>query len=108
MPTKRIFCACCRNMGHFRCGVESENRYVNVHLYCNVSNLKKMSKMCDVAPPGKISADAHGSQDNATSLFNVFPSYSLRLQQKIHFAAGISKGAYLYLDLKSLFLTQLN
>jgi len=46
-------------MGHFLCGVETVKRFVNEHLHCNVSNLKKICEMSTL-PPGKISADAHG------------------------------------------------
>jgi len=44
LPTKRRFRDCCRRMGHF-CGVERVKRFVNVHLHCIVSNLKRISKM---------------------------------------------------------------
>jgi len=33
--------------------------FVYVHLHCIVNNLKKISKMSPLPPPGKISADAH-------------------------------------------------
>jgi len=32
-------------VGNFLCGVETVKRFVNVRLHCNVSNLKKISKM---------------------------------------------------------------
>jgi len=32
-------------MGHFLCGVERLKRFVNVHLHCIVSNLKRISKI---------------------------------------------------------------
>jgi len=54
------FCDCCRNMGLFRCGEERENVFVNVHLHCTASNLKRIRKMSTLPFPGKISADAHG------------------------------------------------
>jgi len=41
--TKRIFWDCCRNMMYF-CGVEKVKHFVNVHLQCIVSNLKRISK----------------------------------------------------------------
>jgi len=42
-------------------GVETAKRFVNVLLHCIISNLRKESKISfNVAPPGKISADAHG------------------------------------------------
>ena len=44
--------------GHFLCGVERVKRFVNVHLHCIVSNLKRIS-IVDVALPGKICADTH-------------------------------------------------
>ena len=40
-------------MGHFHCGVERVNSFVNVHLHCNVSNLKKISKMSTLRPQEK-------------------------------------------------------
>jgi len=44
---KSHFWDCCRNMGHFLCGVESVKHYVNVHLllHCIISNLKTKSKI---------------------------------------------------------------
>jgi len=39
-------------------GVERVKRFVNVHLHCIVSNLKRISKI-SMLPPGQISADAH-------------------------------------------------
>jgi len=44
-------------------GVETVKRFVNVHLYCIVSNLKRISKF-RLSSPGKISADAHGCTDS--------------------------------------------
>jgi len=38
-------------MGHFLCGVETVKRFVNVHLQCNVSNLKNISNMMTLPPP---------------------------------------------------------
>jgi len=38
-------------------GVQWVKRFVSVHLHCIVSNLKRISSF-DIAPPGKISADA--------------------------------------------------
>jgi len=37
-------------MGNFRCGVETGKRFMNVHLHCNVSNLKMISKMSTLPP----------------------------------------------------------
>jgi len=37
-------------MGHFLCGVETVKRFVNIRLHCNVSNLKKISKMSTFHP----------------------------------------------------------
>jgi len=56
---KRIFWDCCRNIGHFICGVEGVKRYVNFHLHCTISNLKWTNKMSTFPARGKISADAH-------------------------------------------------
>jgi len=39
----------CRNLMHFFCGVKSAKRFVNVHLYSIVSNLKRM-QIVDFAP----------------------------------------------------------
>jgi len=36
---RSVFCDCYRNMGHFLCNVERIKRFVNVHLYCIVSNV---------------------------------------------------------------------
>ena len=46
------FLDCCRNMGHFLCGVKRLKRYVNahLHLHCIVSNLKTKSKMSTCPP----------------------------------------------------------
>jgi len=37
-------------MGNFLCGVEAVMCFVNVNLQCNVSNLKKISKMSTLPP----------------------------------------------------------
>jgi len=37
-------------MGHFLCGVETVKRSVNVHLHCNVSNLKNTNNMMTLPP----------------------------------------------------------
>ena len=52
-PTKRNFCDCCRNIGHFLCGIERIKRFVNVHVHCIVGNLKRSSKYVDVAFCGR-------------------------------------------------------
>jgi len=41
-------------------GVERVKRFVNVHLHCIVSSLKRISTISMLPPPGKISADTHG------------------------------------------------
>jgi len=41
------------SMGHFLCGVETLKRFVKIYLHCNVSNLKNISKMSTLSPPGK-------------------------------------------------------
>ena len=53
-------------MGNFFCGVDCrkclcgvEKRFINVHLHCIVSNLKRISKMSTLPLPEKLSADAH-------------------------------------------------
>jgi len=53
LPTKRSFCDCCHNLGPFLCGVERVKRFVNIHLYYIVNNLKRMSKMSTLLPPWK-------------------------------------------------------
>jgi len=37
-------------MGNFLCGVETRKRFVNVHLHCNVRNLRIISKMSTLSP----------------------------------------------------------
>jgi len=44
------FCNSCRNIGHFICVVERVKRFVNVHLHCIASNLKRISKMSTLPP----------------------------------------------------------
>ena len=44
-------------------GVERVKRFVNVHLHCIVSNLKRWAKFRHCPPPGKVSEDAHGCTD---------------------------------------------
>jgi len=39
------------NMGHYLWGVERAKRFVNVHLHCIVSSLKKISKLSMLPPP---------------------------------------------------------
>jgi len=36
---RNVFCDCYRNMGHFICSVERIKRFMNLHLYCIVSNV---------------------------------------------------------------------
>jgi len=38
-------------MVHLLCGVETVKRFVNVHLHCNVSNLKNIRSMMALSPP---------------------------------------------------------
>ena len=38
-------------MGHLLCDFERVKRFVNVHLHCIVSNLKRVSKMSTLPPP---------------------------------------------------------
>jgi len=47
-------------MGNFLCGLKKVKRFVEVHLHYMFRNLKKDKRNVDIAPPGKISADAHG------------------------------------------------
>jgi len=46
-------------------GLERVKRFVNVHLHCIVSNLKRISKISTVFPPLKFSADVHACCDLA-------------------------------------------
>jgi len=59
-------------MGLFLCGVETVKSFVNIRLHCDVSNLKKISKMLTFHP-WQISADAHGYFHPLTS-FDVWAS----------------------------------
>jgi len=52
------FWDCCRDMGNFLCGVEIVKHYVNAHLHCIVSSLKRASKM-SLPINGKISVNAY-------------------------------------------------
>jgi len=36
---RNVFCDCYRNMGHFLCIAERKKRFLNLHLYCIVSNV---------------------------------------------------------------------
>jgi len=56
---KAHFWECCRNMGHFRCGVERVKRYVNAHLHCIISSLKWGSKMSTLLINGNVSVNAY-------------------------------------------------
>jgi len=40
-------------MGHFLCGVETIKRFVKIRLHCNVSKMKKISKMSTLHSPWK-------------------------------------------------------
>ena len=50
-----VFCI----VGDFLCGVERLKRFLNVHLHRIVSNLKRISNISTLPPPGIFSADAH-------------------------------------------------
>jgi len=50
LRSKHIFQDCCRNTGHFLCGVESVKRFVSVHVHCIVINLKRNCKMSTLPP----------------------------------------------------------
>jgi len=52
--------------GHYLWDGERVNHFVNVHLHCIVSNLKKISKMSMLPSPEKISAEAHLHQHPGT------------------------------------------
>ena len=56
---KAHFWDCCRNTGHFRCGVERGKHYVNAHLLCIVSSLKWASKMSTFPINGKTSVNVY-------------------------------------------------
>jgi len=51
---KAHFCDCCHNMGHFLCGVERVKCFVNIHLHCIYSNLKRVRKRLTMSPLEKI------------------------------------------------------
>jgi len=51
-----------RSTGSFVCDIERVKRFGYVHLRFIASNLKRISKMLILIPPGKISADARGSK----------------------------------------------
>ena len=50
----------CAYMGHFLCGVKTAKRFVNVHLHCNISYLKKINKLSTLHLPLEEFVDAHG------------------------------------------------
>ena len=60
-------------MGHFLRGVETVKRFVNIRLHCNVSNLKKISKMSTLHPLEKFLRMPMATFDLSTS-FNVWTS----------------------------------
>jgi len=69
---KSLFATVAVTLG-FVCGVERVKRLVYVHFRCIVNKLKRigLSKMSDLPPPGKISADA---RDDSRSTFTDTPS----------------------------------
>jgi len=54
LATKRNFCGCYCNIRHSLCGIEQVKRFVNVHLHCIVSNLKRISTVLTFLPLEKI------------------------------------------------------
>ena len=54
-------------MGHFPCGVETAKRFVNVHLHCNLSNQKEISKMSMLSPSLKYFCHTRGYFHPSTS-----------------------------------------
>jgi len=52
--------------------VELVKRFVNVHLHCIVSNLKRISKILALPSPEKISANAHERNDRLVDLAQWF------------------------------------
>ena len=50
---------CCRNVGHFRCGVATAKRYLNVYLHVYRQQPEMDNQNVDFAYPGKTFADAH-------------------------------------------------
>jgi len=65
------FWQCCRNTGHFPCGVERVKRYVNAHLHCIVSSLEWASKMSILPINGKISVNAYACVVCVYKVYNV-------------------------------------
>jgi len=72
--------------GHFLCGVERVKRFVNVSLHCIISNLKTISKMPTLSPPGKFSVDAHEHY-----VSSVLKSYTKQAAQSADSSQAYSK-----------------
>ena len=53
------FWDCCRNVGHFLCGVARIKRYVNVYLHLYRQQPEMDNQNVDFAYLGKLFADAH-------------------------------------------------
>jgi len=58
LAANEFFWDCCRKIGNFLCGVERVKPYVNAHLHCIVSSLKRASKMSTLPINGKVSVNA--------------------------------------------------
>ena len=60
LPKERIFVTVAVTWGIFF-GAKRQKCFVKIHLHCNLSHLKCISKMSTLPPSGKISADAHAT-----------------------------------------------
>jgi len=86
-------------MGNFLCGLERVKRFVKVHLHYMLRNLKKDKRNVDVAPPGKVSADAHAYinknlRQRSGNTFWRDPKYSSKFSQRKQFLSMKFCGKY--------------
>jgi len=64
LPTKLIFCDCCRNLGHFL-WCRNGKAFCEGPFTLHRQQLENYKQNVDVAPSGKISADAHVVEQEA-------------------------------------------
>jgi len=72
-------------MEHVLCGVEMVKVFVNVHLYCIVSNLKRLSNTSTLPTPGKISADVHDLDIGTAKIKTVLQWHIVRQESATQF-----------------------